>query len=67
MLIETDFSLDLGLDVDFKIHLHDRPQPLAGTGQVVRHDAARKAGVRFYKLEGDGLQRVRAFVKKGIS
>jgi DNA-binding response OmpR family regulator len=66
MLIETDVSLALGTDIDFKIHLRDRPQPLVGCGQVVRHEAARRAGVRFYGLEGDGPERIQRFVLAGL-
>lgn len=66
MLVETDVSLALGVDIDFKIHLRDQPQPLTGCGQVVRHEAARRAGVRFYGLEGEGLGRVQRFVQAGL-
>jgi DNA-binding response OmpR family regulator len=63
MLVETDVALAIGIDIDFRIHLRDGPQPLIGCGQVVRQDAARRCGVNFYGLEADGVARVRRFVK----
>jgi hypothetical protein len=63
MLLETDVPLPVGADLDLRIHLGDgRPAPLVGCGQLVRHDAARRSGVRFYGLEHDGMARLRHFV-----
>jgi DNA-binding response OmpR family regulator len=62
MLIETDIQLDIGTDIDFKIHMSDG-RPLTGCGQIVRHDHGRRCGVQFYGLEGDGDDRIRRFVK----
>lgn len=64
MLVETDAALGVGTDIDFKIHLQDRPAPLAGRGHVIRQQAMNRCGVQFYGLEPDGLERVRRFVKK---
>jgi CheY-like chemotaxis protein len=64
MLVETDVPLPMGSDIDFKIHLRDKPAPLTGCGQIVRQESARRSGVRFYGLEDEGLDRVRRFVDK---
>jgi DNA-binding response OmpR family regulator len=63
MLVETDIELPLWVDIDFKIHLRDIPQPLLGCGQIVREAGTRRCGVRFYGLEADGAARVQRFVK----
>jgi len=63
ILVETDVPLPLGTDIDFKIHLRDKPQPIIGCGQIVRQENPRRSGVRFYGLEADGLERIRKFVK----
>ena len=63
MLLETDEAIPVGVDVDLRIHLGDgRGTPLVGCGQLVRQDAARRSGVRFYGLEHDGVPRLRRFV-----
>jgi len=62
ILVETDVPLPLGTDIDFKIHLRDKPQPIIGCGQIVRQETPRRSGVRFYGLEADGLERIRRFV-----
>lgn len=54
--------LPMDVDVDFKIHFHDGLGPVAGCGQLVRQETARRSGIRFYGLEGDGLHRVRTLV-----
>ena len=64
MLVETDVPLPMGSDVDFKIHLRDKTAPLVGCGQIVRQESPHRAGVRFYGLEDDGIERVRRFVQK---
>jgi DNA-binding response OmpR family regulator len=62
MLIETDIQLEIGTDIDFKIHMGDG-KPLLGCGQIVRHDVGRRCGVQFYGLEGNGDERIRKFVQ----
>jgi hypothetical protein len=64
MLVETDVPLPVGVDVDFKIHLRDGSgaAPVAGCGQLVRQETDRRAGIRFYGLEADGMERIRRFV-----
>jgi hypothetical protein len=63
ILLETDVPLPVGVDLDLRIHLGDgRPTPLVGCGQLVRHEAGRRSGVRFYGLEHDGMARLRHFV-----
>jgi len=65
LLLETDVPIPVGVDVDLRIHLGDgRPTPLVGCGQLVRHEAARRSGVRFYGLEHDGMARLRHFVRR---
>jgi DNA-binding response OmpR family regulator len=65
ILLETDVPIPVGVDVDLRIHLGDgRPTPLIGCGQLVRHEAARRSGVRFYGLEHDGMARLRHFVRR---
>jgi hypothetical protein len=66
MLLESDVPLPAGADLDLRIYLGDgRPTPLVGCGQLVRHEAARRSGVRFYGLEHDGMSRLRHFVGRG--
>lgn len=63
MLLETETAMALGADVDFWIYLQDEVTPLRGCGQVIRQDAPRRGGVRFFALESDGLARLRRFVQ----
>lgn len=62
MLIETMAPLAVGTDVDFRFRLSGGEEPVCGYGAVVREAGAKRYGVRFYGLEGDGRERVRAFV-----
>lgn len=64
MLVETRAQLEVGTDLDFLfVLLTDQPH-LGGAGQVVRQAGPRLFGVRFYGLEGDGQERVQAFVER---
>ena len=61
-LIETEHPLRLGdvLDVRFRL-----PAPSGGvqaTGRVLRVDAVRRYGVQFEQVQGEGRERVSAFV-----
>jgi hypothetical protein len=62
MLVETRGRLEVGTDLDFSFLLAPEEPHLDGSGQVVRMAGPRCFGVRFYGLEGDGQERVRAFV-----
>jgi hypothetical protein len=62
MLVETKAPLAVGTDVDFRFRLRGGGEPVAGCGVVVREAGTGRYGVRFYGLEGDGRERVRAFV-----
>lgn len=62
MLVETEKPPAVGTDLDFSFQLPSEAALVVGTGQVVRH-SARAFGVRFYGLEGDGLERVARFVE----
>jgi DNA-binding response OmpR family regulator len=64
MLVETRARLEVGADLDFSFVLATDAPHLEGSGQVVRVAGPRRFGVRFYGLEGDGQERVRAFVAR---
>jgi CheY-like chemotaxis protein len=61
MLVEVSTSLAIGSDVDFRFELPGAG-PIVGTAQVVRQAGPQRYGAHFYGVEGDGLERIRAFV-----
>jgi hypothetical protein len=63
MLLEADVALPLDVDLQFRIRLDDRMDPVVGKARVVRRDGHHCRGVRFVKLEGDGLTRLRQLVE----
>jgi CheY-like chemotaxis protein len=67
MLIEAEGGLEVGADLDFKFQLPGEKDSIRGAGQIVRTATQHQFGVRFYGLEGDGAQRVSAFVAKDAS
>jgi CheY-like chemotaxis protein len=64
MLVEATGPLEIGSDLDFKFQLPDSREPIRGVGQIVRIAESNGYGVRFYGLEGDAADRVRAFVTR---
>lgn len=64
MLIEASGPLAIGADLDFKFLLPGSSEPIRGAGQLVRAAKKGSYGVHFYGLEGDGVDRVKAFVGK---
>jgi CheY-like chemotaxis protein len=65
VLVETDLAPSLEAELAFEIQLLDRAEPVLGRGQVVRHAGPHRSGVRFARLEADGLARVRRLVHGG--
>jgi CheY-like chemotaxis protein len=63
ILIETDFELHVGDDVDLRFHLPEMETTIVGCGRVVRHAGRRRYGIEFYGLEGDGSEAVERYVE----
>jgi CheY-like chemotaxis protein len=63
MLIASSFELRIGADLDFDFRLPDDDVTIRGCGRVVRMAARNRYGVEFYGLEGDGQERVQAFIE----
>jgi len=66
MLVEADIALPLDVDLQFRIRWDDRLDPVVGKARVVRSDGHHCRGVRFIKLEGDGLVRLRQLVEVSV-
>ena len=64
ILIETDFELQLGDDLDLRFRLPQSEAPVSGCGHVVRHAGRHRYGVEFYGLEADGAELVRSYVEE---
>jgi CheY-like chemotaxis protein len=64
VLIETDFELRLGDDLDLRFTLPDRAAAISGCGHVVRQAGRCRYGIEFYGLEGDGVALVREYVER---
>lgn len=64
MLVESPAAPSVGADLDFSLWLPGSSRAVTGCGQVVRLAAPGQFGVRFYGLEGDGLERVRRFAEE---
>lgn len=64
MLVEATGALEVGGDLDFRFQLPGSSEFIRGAGQIVREAKQDCYGVRFYGLEGDGGERVKAFVAK---
>ncbi len=64
MLIEAAGALEVGADLDFRFQLPGSSDYVRGAGQIVREAKQDCHGVRFYGLEGDGAERIAAFVTK---
>ena len=62
LLVESDFAFELGDVVDLRFQLPDAQRAVVGSGRVVRRASARRYGVEFFGLEGDGAEDVRRFV-----
>ena len=62
MAVRCACVLTLGRDLDFSFTLHGGT-PIVGCGRVVRLGRPGRYGVEFYGLEGNGVERVRAFVE----
>jgi len=63
ILIETDFDLHVGDDVDLRFHLPEMETTVVGCGRVVRHAGRRRYGIEFYGLEGEGSEAVERYVE----
>jgi CheY-like chemotaxis protein len=63
VLLETDFDLKLGDDIDLRFHLVELDVTIVGCGRVVRHAGRRRYGIEFYGLEGEGHELVRRYVE----
>ena len=63
VLLETDFDLKVGDDIDLRFHLAELDVTIVGCGRVVRHAGRRRYGVEFYGLEGEGAELVRRYVE----
>jgi CheY-like chemotaxis protein len=71
MLLKTDRLHPIGTQVSFEAQLPGDHEPLQGTGEVVRHAEAEVEGVRgmgilYVGFRGDGLDRLKAFLRRGI-
>ncbi len=64
ILIETDFELHVGDDIDLRFYLAELDSPVVGCGRVVRHAGRRRYGIEFYGLEGDGTETVRRYIER---
>jgi len=64
ILIETDFDLHLGDDLDLRFNLPESSEAVSGCGHVVRHAGRHRYGVEFYGLEADGPELVRIYVER---
>ena len=65
MLVELDFPLAPGTDLDFTFRLPGDEEPVAGWGQIVRRATPSRYGVRFDGLKDDAVERLRSFVARG--
>jgi CheY-like chemotaxis protein len=65
MLAEVEGPVPIGTRVTLHIELPGSNAPVACAAQVVREDAPGRYGVRFERLERDGLLRIRGFVASG--
>jgi CheY-like chemotaxis protein len=64
ILIETDFELHVGDDIDLRFYLAELDQAVVGCGRVVRHAGRRRYGVEFWGLEGEGAETVARFIER---
>jgi CheY-like chemotaxis protein len=62
-LIETDFDLKVGDDLDLRFYLAELDATVVGCARVVRHAGRRRYGIEFYGLEGEGAELVRRYVE----
>ena len=65
MLIDTPFPLHMGDDLDFRFQLPGREGAegeVRGCGRVVRQAGRTQFGIEFYGVEGDGRERIAAWV-----
>ena len=70
MLMDTPFPLHIGDDVDFCFHLpgiEGVAGEVRGCGRVVRQAGRTQFGVEFYGVEGDGRDRIAAWVAAASS
>ena len=65
MLIEASGALEVGADLDFRFQLPGSSEFVRGAGQIMREAKQDCYGVRFYGLEGDAAERIKAFVASG--
>lgn len=63
VLLETDYDLKVGDDIDLRFHLVELDATIVGCGRVVRHAGRRRYGIEFYGLEGEGPELVRRYVE----
>jgi hypothetical protein len=61
-LIETEHPLQLGDMLDIRFRLPAPAGGVQGTARVLRLDAARRYGLEFFRLEGNGRDLVSGFV-----
>ncbi|MCU0241712.1 MAG: PilZ domain-containing protein [Vicinamibacteria bacterium] len=64
MLVETDFCLKVGDDIDLRFRLPSGGEVVAGCARVVRQAACNRFGVEFYGLEGEGCSQIERFVEQ---
>lgn len=62
LLVSCGLPLAIGDDLDLRFLLPTSDVPIIGGGLVVRHDEARRYGMRFHDLSGDSHQRLEAFL-----
>ncbi len=67
MLVRTDERHPLGSEVAFEFSLPGDKKPTRGVAEVVRHtrpeiERVRGIGLRFSSIEGDGKERLEAFI-----
>jgi hypothetical protein len=64
MRIEAGYALGLGDDIDFRFLLPGDDVAVSGAGRVVRQAGKNQYGVEFYGLEGDGAERIQAYIDR---
>jgi hypothetical protein len=64
MLIESEYVLDIGDDLDLRFRLPDTGDVITGCARVMRQAGRSRFGIEFYGLEGDGQQLIDQFVAR---